>query len=276
MITLKLIGFTFLFVSPFEEVQISPHRICLRLLIHVTYCLPVPLWVHLEQRLIHIVLLEVPLVVLLELVLHLLVLLLQHVLLPLESLDLRPHCPKFLLLLQLLLLDRLRLPLAVDQLLLETDYPLQSALPVLLRAPVDEGLTRDLDDGALDLGLLELRVLERVLERALLRGLDVEAHVLLGELLVLELRVVDLLQDLRHVGLRVVEYTLFLQEVQVQVLVLEGDVTEFGVTLADLTDHVIGGNWVASVNMRDFFFLRAKTQNLTFIFLHLLTQLSNH
>jgi hypothetical protein len=33
---------------------------------------------------------------------------------------------------------------------------------------------------------------------------------------------------------------------------------------------------MAPVNMRDFFFLRAKTQNLTFIFLHLLTQLSNH
>jgi len=234
-------------VSTLEEIQVRPHRIRLSLLIHISDSLTVSLRIHLEQCRVHIILLEVALIRL-ELVLKLLVLLLQEILLTLKPLNLGYHGLELILLLQLFLLDSLRLSLSVNKLLLKTNYPLKCTLAILIPT-VYEGLAGYLDNGTFNLALFTLHVFQSILERPLLRGLDVQTHVLLGKLLILELRVVDLLEDFGHVGLRVIEDALFFHKVEVQVLILHGDVTKFSFTLTDLTDHIICGDWLATMKV---------------------------
>ena len=137
----------FIRVGSLKEVNICPDGVGLWLLVQVPNRLPVAVRVHLEQRLMHVVLFEIALC-LREFIFEFLVLFLKEVFLTLEALDLGYYGLQLILLLQLLLLYQPQLLLAVDGLLLEGGDPLEGTLP-LVATPVHEGLAGDLHDGRL-------------------------------------------------------------------------------------------------------------------------------
>lgn len=110
----------------------------------------------------------------------------------------------------------------------------------------------------------------------MLRDLEVQAHILLLEDLILDLLLVDLLEDLLDIVLGLLEDPFLLGELHLQRLNLHVDLAQLRVSLTYLADDIFCCDLMITGEGLNLFFLGFKTEDLTFVLLHLHAKLLNH